>query len=581
MLHSCLIDADWLATESYTEPEQREARRAVAEQPLAPLSARLEAYIHSKEGKHDRINELRREIHHACYASAAKSPGVYQLNVPTGGGKTLASLSFALKHAELHAKKRVIYVIPFTSIIEQTSAVFREALGEEFSECIVEHHSNIQEESDTQKNRLATENWDAPIIVTTSVQFFETLFSAANKRCRKLHNIAQSVVIFDEAQSLPADLLKPCLAAMKTLQHQYGCTLVLCTATQPTLTNRDGYDIGWDENEMQSLIGKEFEHRLHAEMKRVEVENMGELTQEQLLKHFAAQETESALFIVNLTRQAHALYEALSAYGKEQVFHLSARMCPAHRSETLRAVRHRLQEGLPTILVATRVVEAGVDISFPLVYRDCCGLDSLAQSAGRCNRHGEAAMGKVFYYKSREFKVINTLPDLVRGAHVMDDMFATGIQPNEVFGDFCIERYFRNYYERCKNDTKGGWDSPKVMEKIGSRMKQCATWDFPEIEKRFRMIKEEQKTLLVPYAEEGEELRRTLLELSRAGVMPPRAIFRRLQQLSVSLYASDWNAMSKECIHKDAGIYMLTDSTLYDSKIGLRRAGESSTEYVF
>ena len=581
MLHSCLIDADWLATESFTEPEQREARRAVAEQPLAPLSARLEAYIHSKEGKHDRINELRRKIHHACYASAAKSPGVYQLNVPTGGGKTLASLSFALKHAEIHAKKRVIYVIPFTSIIEQTTAVFREALGEEFSECIVEHHSNISEESDTQKNRLATENWDAPIIVTTSVQFFETLFSATNKRCRKLHNIAQSVIIFDEAQSLPADLLKPCLAAMKTLQHQYGCTLVLCTATQPALTNRDGFDIGWDENEMQSLIGKELEHRLHAEMKRVEVENMGELTQEQLLKHFAAQEAESALFIVNFTRQAQALYAALSAHGEEQVFHLSARMCPAHRSETLRAVRLRLQEGLPTILVATRVVEAGVDISFPLVYRDCCGLDSLAQSAGRCNRHGEAAMGKAFYYRSQEFKKLNALPDLARGVHVMDDMFATGIQPNEVFGDFCIERYFRNYYERCKNDTKGGWDSPKVMEKIGTQMKQCATWDFPEIEGRFRLIKEEQKTLLVPYAEEGEELRRTLLALSHAGVMPTRAIFRRLQQLSVSLYAADWNAMPKECIHKDAGIYMLTDSTLYDSKIGLRRAGESSTEYVF
>ncbi len=568
MLHSCLIDADWLATESFMEPETYRRRVACRGASMPSLSARTEEYIARREKTASgHIAALRRAIHAACYASAEKAPGVYRLNVPTGGGKTLSSLSFALAHAARHGMERVIYVIPYTSITDQTAREFREVLGEEN---LVEHHSNISEENDTSRNRFAAENWDVPLVVTTGVQFFETLFSSRNNRCRKLHRIAHSVIIFDEAQCLPAKLLAPCLLAMKTLQRHYGCTLVLCTATQPALAYRERFfEIGWPREEMRSLIGETFEQRLAQEMKRVELQRLGRLSQEALLDHFLSNGKGSALFIVNLTGQAQDLYEALKKRETEGLFHLSARMCPAHRANVLEDVRKRLKEGLPTVLVSTRVVEAGVDVSFPVVYRDQCGLDSLAQSAGRCNRHGEAAVGHVYAYEAEDVALPQSFVDLRRGIEAFQDTMEC-LPGRDPFAPETVEKYFRLFYSKCKGRMKP-WDDAGVLSLVGERGSMVEAWDFPEMAERFRWIPEEQRSLLIPYNEEARALRDALAEAARAGRMPRREDFRRAQQFSVSVYEQEWESLSsrRELVHEEAGIWMLTDAEAYSAGVGL------------
>lgn len=578
MMHSCLIDADWLATEGFMEPESRARRAACEHRSMGALSAELESYIRDREAcSSGKINELRKLIHHSCYGAAAQAPGVFRLNVPTGGGKSLSSLSFSLRHAELHGHQRVIYVIPYTSIIDQTAREFRALFGEAQ---VVEHHCNISEEVDSEDNRYATENWDAPVIITTAVQFFESLFACKNSRCRKIHNIANSVIVFDEAQSLPVHLLRPCLLAMKTLQRDYNCSLVLCTATQPALHNREeeGFDIGWASEDMKSLLGEDLEARLAQEMKRVEVEFLGTQSEEALVEHFIAQGTGSALFIVNLTGQAQHLFELLNEKGVQGLYHLSARMCPAHRVDVLREVRERLRDGLPTVLVATRVVEAGVDISFPIVYRDKCGLDSLAQAAGRCNRHGELTMGRVYHFQSSEFELPASFVDLKNGVYAMGDVFSA-LQPKDVFAPEAVEYYFRRFYHKRK-DGSNHWDSKNIVNELISLIAHVKAWNFPEIARRFRFIEQEQQAVIVPYGEAAEQLRAELLALDRLDLGPSRSHFRRLQSLTVSVYSEEWARLRAQCdcIHRKAGIWMLSATAGYDSQRGLLK--NFNTDYI-
>lgn len=577
MLHSCLVDADWLATEAFADAERSAERRAVAYDSLPLLRDRLEAHLAERERDASSLIQcLRREIHLACRDAAKRAGGVYRLNVPTGGGKTLSSLSFALRHAVLHGKRRVIYVIPFTSIIDQTAQEFRRILGENN---VLEHQSNLRPETDTRLNRYAAENWDAPLIVTTSVQFFESLFASRNSRCRKLHNIVESVIIFDEAQSLPARLLAPCLTAMKTLQRDYACTLLLCTATQPTLTNEGRFTIGWEKEEVSSLLGEDMEERLARSMKRVELSHLGTLTQEKLLEHFLRQGVPSALFIVNLTRQAQELYRLLKSAGCEAVYHLSARMCPAHRLRVLEEVNQRLAEGRAVILVATRVVEAGVDLSFPVVYRDRCGLDSLAQAAGRCNRHGEAERGLVFSFDAEEFKIPSGMSDLRDGCYAIGDVREL-LPEGELFSSEAVEMFFRKWY-RKRGESHPGWDERKLLaECVGKGTSLMKSWDFPEMAARFQMIPDGQRSLLVPYGEEFVRLRQCLCALDQERKMPGRDLFRQIQRRSVSVYTQDWHELPLTCVHREAGLFALADPALYDEAVGLLRAGEQEESYV-
>lgn len=571
MMHSALVDADWLATEEYMSPERSRERQSFKSDSVETLSSKLEAFINERErSSNGRINALRKKIHKACFKAGDKRRGIYRLNVPTGGGKTLSSLSFALRHAVKHGLKRVIYVIPYTSIIEQTADEFRKVLG---SRNVLEHQSNITDENDSTQNRYASENWDMPVIVTTSAQFFETLFSCKNSKCRKIHNIAQSVIVFDEAQSLPTDLLFPCIECIKVLRRHYSCSALLCTATQPALEHRERFfDIGWRHNEAKSLLGDRMEQMLRRKMKRVSVEAIGKKDTAELIEHYV-QHGGSALFIVNLTRHAQELYNALQEYGCENVYHLSARMCPHHRLEVLETVRERLAANLPTILVATRVIEAGVDISFPIVYRDRCGVDSLAQSAGRCNRHGELESGKVFFFKSseKEYDIPIMLVDLYNGANALDDMMLE--DPNlDIFSSDAVNTYFQRFYSKGRHNH---WDADDTMAaKVGSSAGMLRAWNFPDIDAGFQMIPDNQRALFVPYGDKGKRVLETLRTYRDNGWCISRALRRKLQSFSINVYEGEFNEMLKNGqvanFFQENSIFCLTDEKKY-SKIGLVR----------
>ncbi|NKN31880.1 CRISPR-associated endonuclease Cas3'' [Marichromatium bheemlicum] len=391
MLFSCLVDADYLDTEAFYDRVERlpgvrrETLRAAPSPSLAALRDRLDAHLLGFAASRP-VDRLRGDILDHVRGQAALPPGLFSLTVPTGGGKTLTSLAFALDHALVHGLRRVICVIPFTSIVEQTAASFRAALGELGERAVLEHHSAFvpsavdEGTKVSDKLRLAMENWDAPIVVTTAVQFFESLFAARPSQCRKLHNIAGSVVILDEAQTLPLKLLRPTVAAIDELARNYGCTLVLCTATQPAL-NAPEFRGGLDD--VRELAPDP--PALYRRLERVRIGHLGEVDDAALVARL--QGHAQVLCIVNNRRHARALYQAIAE--QPGACHLSTLMCARHRSAVLAEVRARLDRGAPCRLVATSLIEAGVDVSFPVVYRAEAGLDSIAQAAGRCNRHGE------------------------------------------------------------------------------------------------------------------------------------------------------------------------------------------------
>ena len=390
MLFSCLVDADFLATEAFYAKAHSETPERGAHTPLEILRERLDRYLERFAGATGALNRLRAEILNHARGRAICDPGLFTMTVPTGGGKTLASLAFALDHAISHGLRRVIYVIPYTSIIEQTAGIFRDVLG---TDDVLEHHGNVdwdrqpagnlgiadaEGDDGWRKLRRASENWDVPVVVTTAVQFFESLHAARTSRCRKLHNLARSVIILDEAQTLPVPLLRPCMAAIDELAANYGVSVVLCTATQPALKReQDGFKDGLvipDDRELAPDPA-----RLYEELKRVTVEHAGSVTDEEIAARFG--EAERMLCIVNSREHAQALFARIADLPGAR--HLTTLMCPAHRRQVLAEVRAELKAGRPARLVSTSLIEAGVDIDLPEVWRAETGLDSIAQRA-RC-----------------------------------------------------------------------------------------------------------------------------------------------------------------------------------------------------
>lgn len=386
MLFSALVDADFLDTEWFKNAGRGAERGTYP--PLSEIHARFDAHMEAKaaevraKGPLSPVNRARAEVLRRCRAKAAEAPGLHSLTVPTGGGKTLSSLAWALEHARIHGKRRIVYVIPFTSIVEQTADVFRSALGD----VVVEHHSNLEPERETPRSRLASENWDAPLVVTTGVQFWESLFAARTSRARKLHNLANSVVVLDEAQTLPPDFLYPVLDAVRDLSAVYGVSFLFCTATQPALEERKGFD--WKFRglaDVEEIVPDA--DALHETLRRVELTVPADLhtpvEYRELAREIAAER--AVLCIVNRRDDARELYRLLP---EESRVHLSALMCGKHRFRTLRRIRKALKAGRRIHVVSTQLVEAGVDLDFPVVYRALAGLDSIAQAAGRCNREG-------------------------------------------------------------------------------------------------------------------------------------------------------------------------------------------------
>ncbi|EGY61569.1 MULTISPECIES: CRISPR-associated helicase/endonuclease Cas3 [unclassified Neisseria] len=504
-LFSCLVDADFLDTEAFMNGyADADTAQAAGLRPKFPgldeLHRRYEQYmaqLHEKSDKDSFLNQKRHAILQQCFSAAETDHTLFSLTVPTGGGKTLASLGFALKHALKFGKKRIIYAIPFTSIIEQNADVFRKALGDDV---VLEHHSNLEvkEDKETAKTRLATENWDAPLIVTTNVQLFESLFAAKTSRCRKIHNIADSVVILDEAQQLPRDFQKPITDMMRVLAHDYGVTFVLCTATQPELgKNIDAFGRTILEGlpDVREIVADKI--ALSEKLRRVRIKmpppNGDTQSWQEIADEIAAHPC--VLAVVNTRKHAQKLFAALPSDGIK--LHLSANMCATHRSEVIALVRRYLalyRAGSlhkPLWLVSTQLIEAGVDLDFPCVYRAMAGLDSIAQAAGRCNREGKLSFGEVVVFRAEEGAPNGSLK---QGQDITEEMLKAGL-----LGDPLSPSAFAEYFRRFNG--KGDVDKHDIARllTVESSNENPLAIKFRTAAERFRLIDNQGVALIVPF----------------------------------------------------------------------------------
>lgn len=554
MLFSCLVDADFLDTELFMDPQKAtHGLTYPCPSDLLPLFTQfMDAKASSVEDT--TVNRLRAQILDRCNSMACHQPGIFTLTVPTGGGKTLSSLGFALHHAVVHNKRRIIYVIPYTSIIEQTSDQFRQIFGRS----VVEHHSNVNAEGDLEeslKQRLASENWDAPVIVTTSVQFFESLFASRTSRCRKLHNIVNSVVILDEAQLLPPEYLTPILMVLKELERNYGVTLVLCTATQPAFGPHKTLDFDFPGlphtvEIMQDTKG------LHDAFKRVEVKMPEDLNCPMAWEELAGElrQHQSVLCIVNRRDDCRQLYRLMPS----DTMHLSALMCGAHRSEVIAEIRKRLRAGTPIRVVSTQLVEAGVDLDFPVVYRALAGLDSVAQAAGRCNREGRLQeQGQVHVFVPPSKPPPGHLRQSAEiGRRILSEATDDVLSPER------FERFFRELYWL---KGQAGLDTKGIVQDLTNHADGAILPNFRTAATKFHIIDDSsQAPVLVRYGK-GEEL---IEILKKTG--PDRWLMRRLQRYVVNLPLKVHSTLVVAGSIRELypGIFVQEQLALYDSVLG-------------
>ncbi|WP_156894100.1 CRISPR-associated endonuclease Cas3'' [Erythrobacter cryptus] len=551
MTFSCLVDADFLETERFY-------RIAAGEDPPSRGGTvqhhHLEAVrAHMARCRRDdtEVNRLRSAILDHANGKAALPPGLFTLTVPTGGGKTLTSLSFALEHALAHGLRRVIYVIPFTSIIEQTAAVFRDEVA--LGEAVLEHHSSFDWDSkppetgnDAEgegaaglaKLRRDAENWDAPIIVTTAVQFFESVFAARPSQARKLHNLAKSVIVLDEAQSIPVHLLRPCMAVIDELARNYGASVILCTATQPALRLQDKALPATPEGRAEGLdIPAERElapdpQALYRKLKRVEVEWLREpVTDEEIAARFAQQP--QMLCIVNSRGHARDLFALLREQGQAGAMHLSTLMCARHRRAVLDKVREGLKAGQPVRLISTSLIEAGVDVDFPEVWRAAAGLASIAQAAGRCNREGRAqAMGRTVVFEAAGRKMPPAIEAFYAPAREVMRREGLDVLGLEAIRDYYEALYWRQQYEALDRARLPGGEALAIIPAIRELARQ-GDFPFATIARAFRLIDDAMDPVIVPYDDAAREAIHDLAEAP----FPPAGVQRRLQQYVVPVPA--------------------------------------------
>jgi CRISPR-associated endonuclease/helicase Cas3 len=529
LLFSCLVDADFLDTEAHFDADQPARRTGFPT--LDQMRTALETYMKavSKKVSPSLVNTLRADILRQCSNKAGLAAGFFSLTVPTGGGKTLSSLAFALNHAKAHGKRRVIYAIPYTSIIEQTADVFRDVFKVLGDDVLIEHHSQADstDRDETARSRLACENWDAPLVVTTNVQLLESLFSAKTSRCRKLHNLVESVIVLDEAQQLPPEYLQPVLDALNLLVQHYGVTVLLCTATQPALSTTDYFDPSSNlrgvENVREIIDDPD---ALFAALKRVRVELPPDWTTCTPWADLARQivEQDCILVIVNTRKAARELQRLLPP----DTLHLSALMCGAHRKDVIEQIKTRLvakrdgQDLRPLRVVSTQLVEAGVDIDFPVVFRALAGLDSIAQAAGRCNREGRlASAGRVMVFVPPEPPPIGHLR---KGAQAC--ISALHGQHVDPLTRSLFSNYFRHFYSAVDLDSK------KIVPLL--TVEKDLAVQFRTASDAFRLIDDQDSaTVLVRYPAHRSELDRLVEQLISGG--PVRWLMRKLQRYTVSI----------------------------------------------
>ncbi len=545
MLFSCLVDADYLDTEAFMNGAVRTNPYAT----MPELYRRLEQYIARWQSPESVLNQRRNDILQACLrCGAAAKKGLYTLTVPTGGGKTVSSLAFALSMACAKQMQRIIYVIPYTSIIDQTADTFTKILG---PENVLEHHSGVYYEIDeehatpeAQRKALAVENWDAPVVVTTAVQFFESLYANRTSRCRKLHNIANSVVIFDEAQSIPTTVLMPCVSAIAQLVQSYGVTAVLCTATQPALGPLFAQIApGLSMQEICPDPAGQYSF-----FRRTELRFLDELSQELLGERLA--DAKRVLCVVNRRKTAQELYGSLPEEGS---YCLTTLLCPANRKQLLEEIRARLADGLPCRVVSTSLIEAGVDIDFPIAYRELAGLDSILQTAGRCNREGKSSAEESPVYIFR------------LGGQQPPKMIEMNIDAtNRVLRDCedpaspeAIERYF-TFYRRLAGE--GQLDRQHILPRLRS-----GEFPFASIGETFHLIDQITRTVYIPIGD-GAALIQRLHEGERS-----RSLFHQLGLYGVNVYPDHLKALDLAGLLEqlDEEILVLRDLSAYNQRTGL------------
>ncbi|MGQ9644302.1 MAG: CRISPR-associated helicase Cas3', partial [Ignavibacterium sp.] len=567
LLFSCLVDADFLDTEKYMNNTVRGGYDSIEQ-----LKNKFDNYIQTKKSDSE-LNKKRNSILNQCIEKSKLQPGFFSLTVPTGGGKTLSSMAFALNHALHHNKKRIIVAIPYTSIIEQTAKVFK--YGSDIDEQIeilkaegkflfgedqvVEHHSNIDPDEETSKNRLASENWDAPIIVTTNVQLFESLFANKTSACRKLHNIVNSIIILDEAQMLPPEYLKPILSVLKGLVKYFGVTILFMSATQPALKGKIGTEpVGFTGVEDVTEIIDDPE-KLAKDFKRVNIHFPKDLNKksdwndiaEQLKKH------KQILCIVNTKNDCRKLHSLMP----EDAYHLSTFMCGEERSERISEIKNKLKNGETVRVISTQLVEAGVDIDFPVVYRALSGLDSIAQAAGRCNRENKLTSGgKV---------VVFVPPNQSPSGHLRKAEDACkSIIRNKNYQEFTPQlytEYFKYFYSNLNTFDKADFESHLVKNASDFN------FAFKEFAENFYLIDSRKQQSIIVYYESTKTGRSSLPlieQLKSSG--PNKDLIRKLQRYTVNVYENIFNKIkANNLIQLVNGYWVQSDPTLYKPGLGL------------
>lgn len=551
MLYSCLVDADFLDTEAFMQPEQSRLRGKYDS--LTILEEKLKAYLEGlkKNAPDTEVNRIRNEVQNWCIEESANPSGFYSLTVPTGGGKTLASVLWAIKHAIKNDLKRVIIAIPYTSIITQTANVLRNIFGEEN---VLEHHSNVDHTAFDDKElsqtlKLATENWDYPIIVTTNVQLFESLFSNKPSDCRKLHNIAKSVLILDEVQTLPIEFLGPIIDTFDTLKRVFGVSILFTTASQPKLKGKIQ-----GTNPMVTIDGLSEIHEivprsanLHDRLRRVELEfeesrkNYDEIAEE-LSQH------PRVLCIVNTRKDAKELYSRLPKDGI--CLHLSRMMCPDHVMDTIERIKSALKNPSNAIIrvVATQLIEAGVDIDFPVVFRQEAGLDSILQAAGRCNREGKLEMGKAFVFGFQK--------PLPPGFMTQTNNARIGMGKNhDWFSPDAMEAYFRQLYSRVDS-----FDKASIKDLLYKPEMQ-----FETAASEFQLIDDNTTSVIVNWKNSLDLVER----LKKEGVT--YSLMKSLSHFSVNVRNNDLKKLTDAGAVEEVleGVYVVGDPIFYDKEVGL------------
>lgn len=554
VLYSCLVDADYLDTEAFMDEENAALRQN--KQSLDELLPRLEQYLHNLKvgAQPSEVNAIRSKVQERCAEMADAPIGFYSLTVPTGGGKTLSSLLWAMKHAIHNGQKRIIIAIPYTSIIVQTAAILRKIFGEEN---VLEHHSNVnadegQSELLQEKLKLATENWDYPIIVTTNVQLFESMFSNKPSKCRRLHNIVNSVIVLDEAQTLPGDYLQPIVDSLKTYNKLFKTSVLFTTASQPVLS---GLIKGCNPRASFEGIGNIAEiippaYQLHDKLRRVrlEIDNEGKTYDEvaaMLSRH------KRVLCIVNTRRDAKELFNRLPQEGV--TLHLSKNMCAAHIADAIEQMKMALKNGEEVVrVVSTQLIEAGVDIDFPVVYRQEAGLDSVLQAAGRCNREGKLSESTTYVFSlTKEHALPRGEMQAANNARLSLDDSCDWFAPE------AMTQYFKQLY--CRRET---FDKKDMKHFLYNPMEMA----FATAAKIFNLIDNQGKSVIVCY-KDSMDLVEQLLQRG-----PSYSLMKKLAKYTVNIYKNDFEALMKLGVveEKLEGVYVVPYKEQYDERIGLR-----------